>query len=66
MTIINNTIFHFSKLLREKILKVLITRKKCFYCDLLARFIVLIISQYIQILNVYAVQLKLIKCYICK
>ena len=63
-TIVNNTALHIWMLLTECILIVLITRKQ-FFCNyvwwwMLTRLTVLIISQYIQILNHYIIYLGLI------
>lgn len=65
VTTANNTASYISKMLREQILKGFI-KEKIFYvwCWTLARLLVLIISQSIQILNHHFVYLKLICQYI--
>lgn len=63
VTIVNTTVLYISKLLRE-ILQAHLTRKKtvtiCVGGCYLYIYVVVIISQYIQILNRYVVHLKLI------
>lgn len=60
VAMVNNTVLCTWKLLREKNLKGLITRKVCYYVKLCAisKLIWVPISQYIQICNHYVVHLK--------
>ena len=62
-TIVNNTILHTWKLLREQILKGLITRKqvcKHIWWRTLTRLTMMFVTQCIQTSNYFAVNLKLI------
>lgn len=65
VTIVSNTVLHIWKLLRGWILKVLIRGKKLYlWWWRLTRFVVVSVSQYLQISNHFVVYMKLIECYV--